>query len=295
MAIDTVVVTGGSGTIGKATLAELNDHGFQTVNCNRGKPSGGPEDAYRTTDLTDPGEVYGSLSAAEPDAVVHLGMLPTPDHHPEHAVFESNAMSSYYVLEAAQTLGVESVVLASSLSAIGAGFESDPLAPAFLPIDESIDLTPSNPYGMGKQTLETVAAGFGRRDRAPRTITSLRFPWVTSREEQWETFVQADRRLQGIGAAGRMHADHNTLFSYLDIDDAARAVRLAVEADFEGHEPVFLSAPDTSCETPTSEVIERRYPGAEIRTDVEGHEALIDTDKAAAVLDWEPRNAWRDL
>jgi nucleoside-diphosphate-sugar epimerase len=295
MAIDTVVVTGGSGTIGRAALAELNDHGFHTVNCNRGKPSGGPEDAYRITDLTDPGAVYGSFAAVDPDAVVHLGMLPTPDHHPEHQVFESNAMSSYYVLEAAQALGVGSVVLASSLSAMGAGFEPDLIDPDFLPIDESIPLEPSNSYGMGKQTLETAAAGFGRRDRAPRTITSLRFPWVTSQEEQWETLVQADRRLEGIEATGRIHGDHNTLFSYLDIDDAARAVRLAVEADFEGHEPIFLSAPDTACETPTSEVVERRYPDAERRIDFEGHEALIDTSEAAAVLDWEPRNSWREL
>jgi len=295
MAIDTVVVTGGSGTIGQAALAELNDHGFFTVNCNRGKPRGGPEDSYRTTDLTDPGEVYGSFSAVDPDAVVHLGMLPTPDHHPEHEVFESNAMSSYYVLEAAQALGVEPVVLASSLSAMGAGFESDLIEPEQLPIDESIGLTPSNPYGMGKQALETVADGFGRRDRPPRTITSLRFPWVTSKADQRETFAEADRRLVGIETSGRMHGDHNTFFSYLDIDDAARAVRLAVEADFEGHEPVFLSAPDTSCETPTGEVAERRYPDAAVRTAFEGHEALIETSKAGELLGWEPRHSWREL
>lgn len=295
MALDTVAVTGGSGTIGQAALAELNDHGYHTVNCNRGKPSGGPEDAYRTTDLTDPGDVYGSFSAVDPDAVVHLGTITTPDHHPEHAVFESNAMGSYHVLEATQSLEIETVVLASSLSAIGAGFESDPLEPESLPIDESVSLTPSNPYGMGKQTLETIADGFGRRDRAPRTITSLRFPWVTVEEDQWETFAQADRRLEGIEAAGGMHAAHNTLFSYLDIDDAARAVRLSVEADFEGHEPIFLSAPDTSCETPTAEVVEQRYPAADVRADFEGHEALIDTSEAAELLGWGPHNSWRDL
>jgi len=265
------------------------------VNCNRGNPSGGPEDSYRTTDLTDPGAVYGSFSAVDPDAVVHLGMVPTPDHHPEHEVFESNAMSSYHVLEAAQALGIESVVLASSLSAMGAGFEPDLIDPDFLPIDESVALTPSNPYGMGKQTLETIAAGFGRRDRGPRTITSLRFPWVTSKTEQRETFVEADRRLEGIEASGRIHGDHNTLFSYLDIDDAARAVRLAVEADFEGHESIFLSAPDTSCETPTSDVVEQRYPDAAVRTAFEGHESLIDTGNADTLLGWQPRNSWREL
>lgn len=293
MAIDTVAVTGGSGTIGRAALADLGDR-YRTVNCNRGKADGGPAHGYRRTDLTDAGDVHGSLAAVDPDAVVHLGTIPTPDHHPGHTVFESNAASTYNVLEAAEALSVETVVLASSLSALGAGFEPDPLAPEFLPIDESHPLAPSTSYGIGKQALETVADGFGRRDRRPASIVSLRFPWVTDGETQRATFVEADRTLEGIEAAGRMHTDHNTLFSYLDLRDAARAVRRAVEADVAGHRPVFLSAPDTTCERPTAGVVDRRYPGAEVRADFEGHGALIDTGRAADLLGWEPRHSWRD-
>jgi len=295
MSTDTVVVTGGSGTIGSAALATLNEHGYRTVNCNRGGPGGGPEDEYRRVDLTDFEDVSAAFSAVEPDAIVHLGMLPTPDHGSGHVVFESNAMSSYHVLEAAQESAIETVVLASSLSAMGAGFETGLITPSYLPVDESVPLEPSNPYGMGKQAIELVADGFGRRDTPPRTITSLRFPWVTDETIQRETFLEADRRLQGIEAAGELHAAHNTLFSYLDIDDAARAIRLAVEADFTGHEPVFLSAPDTACETPTAEVVAERYPDADLRAGVDGHESLIETDKAAELLGWEPRHSWRDL
>ncbi|MCU4718972.1 NAD-dependent epimerase/dehydratase family protein [Halapricum hydrolyticum] len=295
MSVETIVVTGGSGTIGRAALAALNEHGYHTVNCNRGEPEGSPEADYRRVNLTDFDAVSAALSTVDPDAVVHLGMIPTPDHEPGHAVFESNAMSTYHVLDTAQELGVETVVLASSLSAMGAGFEPDLISPPYLPIDESVPLEPSNAYGMGKQALELVADGFGRRDGSPRTITSLRFPWVTDRETQRETFLEADRRLPGIEAAGRMHADHNTLFSYLDIDDAVRAIRLAVEADFTGHESVFLSAPDTSCETPTAEVVAERYPDVDLRAEFAGHESLIETDKAAELLDWVPRHSWRDL
>lgn len=295
MSVETIVVTGGSGTIGRAALAALNEHGYRTVNCNRGEPEHGPEDSYQRTDLTDFEDVSAAFSAVDPDAIVHLGMIPTPDHEPGHVVFESNAMSTYHVLETGQELGVETVVLASSLSAMGAGFEPDLIAPPYLPIDEPVPLEPSNSYGMGKQALELVADGFGRRDAPPTTITSLRFPWVTDETVQRETFLKTDRRLQGIEAAGRMHAAHNTLFSYLDIDDAVRAIRLAVEADFRGHEPVFLSAPDTSCETPTAEIVAERYPDAALRAEFAGHESLIETDKAAELLGWEPRHSWRDL
>lgn len=295
MPTDSVVVTGGSGTIGRAALAELSDRGYHTVNCNRGKPDDGPADRYVQADLTDAGAAYGALAAADPDAVVHLGTVPSPTNHPEHVVFESNAASTYHVLAAAEALDVGTVVLASSLSALGAGFEPDPIAPAFLPLDETHPLTPSTSYGIGKQAMETVGAGFGRRDGPPETVLSLRFPWVTDEAAQRETFVDADRTLAGIDAAGRLHTAHNTLFAYLDIRDAARAVRLAVESDATGHHPLYLAAADTGCETPTAEVVERRYPDAELRAEFEGHDALIDTDRAADLLGWEPRHSWRDL
>jgi nucleoside-diphosphate-sugar epimerase len=291
----TVAVTGGNGTVGRAALAEFGANGYRTANLNRGKPDARVADEYRTTDLTDAGEVYGSLAAAEPDVIVHLGMIPTPERHPEHVVFESNAVSTYTVLSAAQALGVEQVVLASSLSALGAGFEPDPLDPEYLPLDESHPLTPSTAYGIGKRALETVADGFGRRDRPPRTVASLRFPWVTDEATQREAFVEPDRSLEGLRTTGDLRGAHDLLFSYLDLEDAARAVRLAAEAGFEGHEACFLSAADSTAETPTRELVEARYPAAERRGELEGNGALIDTGKAKRLLGWEPRRSWRDL
>ncbi len=35
MASKTVVVTGGSGAIGRVSLVELNNHGYHTLDCNR--------------------------------------------------------------------------------------------------------------------------------------------------------------------------------------------------------------------------------------------------------------------
>lgn len=294
MTTQTVAVTGGSGTIGRAALAELDARGYRTVNCNRGQPETRIADEYRRTDLTDAGEVYGSLAAADPDAVVHLGMIPTPERNPEHVVFESNATSTYHVLEAAQALGVDRVVLASSLSAMGAGFEPDPLDPEFLPVDETHPLRPSTAYGVGKRALEAVADGFGRRDRPPRGVVSLRFPWVVDERTRRESFLDPDRRLSELSDEA-LRTGHDTLFSYLALADAARAVAQAAEADVTGHEPLFLSARDTTCETPTAELVTERYPDADRRSTFEGCEALLDTSAAERLLDWEPRHSWRDL
>lgn len=63
--------------------------------------------------------------------------------------FEGDAMSAYHVLEAAASLGVDTVALASSPSALGAGSEDDPVDVRYLPVDEKHPLTPTNPCGIG--------------------------------------------------------------------------------------------------------------------------------------------------
>jgi nucleoside-diphosphate-sugar epimerase len=82
MSVETVAVTGGNGRIGKAVLNELTGD-YRTANLARGKRREEVSDAYLTTDLTDAGEVYGSLAHGGADAVVHMGTIPTPLGHPE--------------------------------------------------------------------------------------------------------------------------------------------------------------------------------------------------------------------
>ncbi|ODR81006.1 UDP-glucose 4-epimerase [Haladaptatus sp. W1] len=295
---NTVVVTGGNGRVGRGVLAHLNEEGYRTVNLSRGKRDENHSDVYLRTDLVDAGEVYSSLGKSDADAVVHLGMIPTPDETPGYRTYESNVMSSYHVLEAAGALGIETVVLASSFSAIGGGFEPEGITVDYLPLDERHRLTPSNPYGLGKQTAEIAADGFARRvDDRPRTIISLRFPWVVDDSLARETFVEADRTIDGMRNSDRFHTQRNTLFTYVHLSDAVQLVRLAVEASVRGHERVWVSAPDTSAETPTRELIEDVFPDVEIRDSLgdDDYSSLVDTGKAGDLFGWEPEWSWRQL
>ena len=291
----TVAVTGGNGSVGRAVIAHLTDEGFRTVNVNRGKRDESPADAYVQADLTAPGEVYGALAKADADAVVHLGMIPTPERHPGHVVFESNAFSAYAVLEAAEGLGVDTVVLASSLCAIGAGYEPEPRKPPYLPVDEDVPPEPSTSYGVGKLALEVAADGFGRRRKAPSTVVSARFPWVATDGALRERFVESDRSVAGLRDAGLFESTRNSLFSYVHAADAARFVRLAVESDARGHERFFLSAPDTAVDEPTADLVAEHYSDASVRADFEGYDSLIGVEKASARLGWKPERSWRDL
>ncbi|MDQ2073391.1 NAD-dependent epimerase/dehydratase family protein [Haloarcula sp. NS06] len=297
---ESVAVTGGNGRVGQHVLEHLTAQGYRTVNLSRGKREEDHSDAYVRTDLLDAGEVYGALAKSDVDAVVHLGMIPTPDQTPGYRTYESNVMSSYHVLEAAGELGIDTVALASSFSAIGGGFEPDPITVDYLPIDENHRLTPSNPYAMGKQTLEIVADGFARRSAdAPETITSLRFPWVVDDDLARKTFVEADRTLAGLRNSDHFHTQRNTLCGYIHATDAVTLVEAAIEASFAGHQRLWVSAPDTSAETPSAELAAELYPEADYRgpaaDDENLYTALIDTTKAERLLDWEPIWSWRQL
>lgn len=293
MSSDTVAVTGGNGTLGRAVVAHLRERGYRTANLSRHKADEAGADVYSKTDLLDAGEVYGSLARCDPDAIVHLGAVPTPTRTPGHVTFESNVMGSYHVLEAAQGLGVDDVVLASSLCAMGAGYESDRLPVEYLPVDEGHPLRPSNPYGLGKQAVEVTADGVARRDGGP-DVVSLRFPWVTTPADVEETFVDADRSLAGIRETGRFRSIRNSLFSYLHVEDAVRLVEAALTADIAGHERFLASAPDTTADAPTADLVAEAYPEAEVRDGFEGDESLVSSAKAARLLDWAPERSWRD-
>lgn len=291
--MDAVAVTGGNGRIGKAILSELNEHGYRTVNLARGKRREEVSDQYLRTDLTTPGEVYGSLAMAEVDAVIHMGTLPHPRSTPGYVTFESNAMSTYLILEAANALGIDRVCLASSINALGATFQDVPPEVAYLPVDEEHPLTPRDPYAIGKHVIEVIADGLGRTNAPPRHIASLRYPWVATDEELRSRFLSADRSADE--ALRSEPGGRKELFAYLRLTDAARAARNAIEADLDAHEVYWVVAPDSTADPETSDIVERFYPEAERLEELTGHRSLIDTSKAQAELGWSASTSWRDL
>ena len=293
MSLESVAVTGGTGQLGPTVVRHLRDHGYTVTNLSRSGGSAHADHDFRVSAL-DVGDFVATLAAVDADAIVHLGTISTPTHDPGHRVFESNVQSTYVVLEAAESLGIDTVALASSMSAIGGGFEPDPARIDYLPIDESHRATPSNPYGLGKYVAEETAAGFARRDDEPTTIASLRFPWMPSEDDARETFAEADRTLPGLREDGVFHTARNTLFSYLGREDAARLVRRAIEADFEGHEVFWAAAGDTSTTVDSATIAREVYPDAERRTELTGHQSLVSTEKAEQILGWEPEWSWRD-
>lgn len=290
----TVAVTGGNGKIGEKILRNLSKHGYRTVNLARGKRREEISDEYRTTDLLDAGEVYGSLAISDADAVIHMGTIPAPTNHPGFKTYQNNVMSSYHILEASQSLELNSVCLASSINIMGSVYQESPIEVFYLPVDESHPLTPRDPYAMAKHVVEVTADGFGRLDSNPTTISSLRYPWVAHEDELETTFADEPRDLAGLRDAWH-HTTRDVLFSYIHIEDAADLARLAIEADYDGHEAFWAVADDTTAAVNTQTLAEEFYPEAEYQSDFERFEGLIDIGKAKEMLGWEPQRTWRNL
>lgn len=294
MTIDTIAVTGGNGKIGEAILEHLSDHGYETVNVARGKQREDISDRYVTTNLLDAGDTYGALAKYDADAVIHMGTIPNPYSNPDFRVYESNVLSAAHVLEAADGLGMESVCLASSINALGSEHQERQADVRYIPVDEKHPQTPDDSYGIAKHAMEVTAAGFGRRPSCDLTISSLRYPWVTTDAEMREAFIETDRSLDVLSdvhpATGR-----DVLFSYLAMADATSIARKAVEAEFEGYETFWAVAGDTTADPKTMALVEEFYPEAVVRNTPEGHETLFDLSKAETLLGWEPQRTWRDL
>jgi nucleoside-diphosphate-sugar epimerase len=271
-----VLVTGGSGRLGRFAIAELLAHGHEVVNADRRRPAGDFSERFVETDLTDVGQVAGALRGCE--AAIHLGAIPAPNRHADEIVFGNNTRSTFAVLQAAALLGVRRAAIASSVSAYGMAWTPKPFAPRYVPLDEEHPLLPHDPYGLSKEADERTAEMFHRR--TGMSVAALRFHWVAKPEEL---------------AANDPAKPHdpstfaNNLWGYVDARDAGAACRLSIEADDFGFEYFNITAADTLLPEPTEELVRRYLPETEVLAPITGRSSGFTIDKAARLLNWTPQ------
>jgi nucleoside-diphosphate-sugar epimerase len=272
-----VVVTGGSGKAGRAVVADLGEHGYDVLNVDIGA-SLHPDDPTRVADLTDLAQTVESLRGA--DAVVHLAAIPAPNIVSPGETFRINMMSTYNVFSAAEILGMERVVWASSETLIGIPFERE--QPRYAPIDEDHPRIPEFHYALSKLAGEVIAEQFNRWSGIP--YIGLR---ISNIMEEWEYA----ERFPGFWDDAKLRAWN--LWGYVDARDVAQAARLALTAEIGGAEAFLVAASDTCMTRDSVDLMAEVYPDVPVR-DVSGTETLLSIDKARSVLGYEPQHTWRD-
>jgi nucleoside-diphosphate-sugar epimerase len=283
-----VAVTGGSGKLGRAVVAELLEHGYEVHNLDQNPPPAHlrPHSAFTRVDLTDYGQTVEALTAIDDrhhglDAVVHLAAVPGPGVATNAATFANNIACTYNVFAGARQAGIRNVVWASSETVLGLPFETPP---PYIPVDEEYPARPESSYSLAKHLDEQMAAQFVRWD--PRLkIIGLRFSNVMEPHD-YAAFpsFDADPALRKWN-----------LWSYIDARDGAQAVRLALEYPHAGFEVFIIANADTVMARRTSASLAAEvYPGVPVRRELGEHETLLSIEKARRLLGYRPRHSWRD-
>lgn len=277
-----VLVTGGSGGLGRWVVRELVEHGYEVVSADQ-RPPDDPDGAarYVEVDLTSVEAVSNALAGC--GAVVHLAAIPAPGGRPDEVVFGNNVMTTFAALQAAKALGVRKAVVASSTAAVGAAFAPEPFAPLYVPIDEAHPLLPQDPYGLSKEVAERVCAAFSRR--TGMSVLAFRFHFIAQPGE-------AARRAADFDPASEGSA--RELGGYVDVRDAARACRLGLERQGLGFEVFNITAADTLSRIPTLALVRHHYPEVEVRAPLEGTASAWSIAKAGHLLGYAPLYSWRE-
>jgi nucleoside-diphosphate-sugar epimerase len=279
-----VAVTGGSGKLGRAVVAELLAHRYDVVNLDL-VPSEDRRAPFTRVDFTDFGQTVQALSAVDSryerlDGVVHLAAIPGPGIAPNATIVANNVVSTYNVFESARRAGLKNVVWASSETLLGLPFD---IPPPYIPVDEEYPVRPQSAYALGKALDEEMARHFCRWDPALKMI-GLRFSNVMEPGD-YAAFPSYD-----ADPAIRKW----NLWSYIDARDGAQAVRRALEHDATGMDVFIIANADTVMSRSNDELIAENFPGVPLKRPVGPNETLLSIDKARRVLGYEPRHSWRD-
>lgn len=276
-----VVVTGGSGRLGQFVIKELLNHDYDVLSIDR-IPSAVKLCPSWIADLRNSGDLYEAVRGAV--GVVHLGAYQAPNLAPDSETFGNNVTSTYNVVRAAVDMGVNKVVLASSTAAFGFIYAKTLWPPEYLPLDEQHPSKPRDSYGLSKVVGEQIASSFACA-QPDVTLSSLRFPGINF-DLSYESFKE---RWNNPSARA------NGFWTYIDARDAATACRLALEAEFHGHEVFIAAAPTSSMKQPTLDLVtEFLPPGARIKECSDKHWSCVDSTKAAKMLGFTAQHVWQN-
>ena len=280
-----VLVTGGSGKLGRAVVKDLITNGYHVLNVDQTLPKD-PICRSVRVDLTDFGQVAAAILGGIDehkgpfDAVVHLAAIPAPGQFANAHTLKNNVPSSYNVFEACRLAGIKNVVFASSETVLGLPFDNPP---PYVPVDEEYFPRPETAYSLGKLLDETMAAQYCRWDPELKMV-GLRFSNVMDIED-YKAFPNFN---------SDAHLRKWNLWGYIDARDGAQAVRRGIEAEFKGFEPFIIANADTVMSRSNVSLMAEVFPNVPHKGNLSPNGTLLSIDKAKRMLDYNPQNSWRN-
>lgn len=280
---ETVVVTGALGGVGSWVVEELRDE-YEVIAVDLTLPEMTAVDgvSFQAVDLTNHDAIWETVLDCDPTAVVHFGNVPHEENQAGGEVYENNAVSTFHTLEAAGRAGAD-VVWASSETVYGTHWP-EPKLPEYLPVDEEHPTALWNAYETSKLAGEAAAERVSNAFDV--SVASLRPSWVQYPGRYRITSIRETFDFESAGRFGN-------LWSYIDIRDLVSLVRVALNAEFDGHEVFNAFAPDNFLGVETTAAIEAGYGSLPANCELSGEESAYSNAKARDQLDWKPQYSWR--
>ncbi|MBB3426636.1 UDP-glucose 4-epimerase [Rhizobium sp. BK312] len=307
MAGETVLVVGGAGYIGSHTCLDLANKGFKPVvydnfsNGHREFVKWGPAEEG---DIRDRARLDEVLAKHKPAAILHFAALIEVGESVKDPVsfYENNVIGTLTLLSAAQAAGVKAFVFSSTCATYG--------LPQSVPLDESHQQVPINPYGRTKYIVEQALADYDQY-KGLRSVILRYFNAAGADFEgrigEWHTpethaiplaIDAALGRRQGFKVFGSDYdtRDGTCVRDYIHVLDLADAHVRAVEYLLEGGDSVALNL-GTGTGTTVKELLgtietvsNRPFPVEYVgRREGDSTTLVANNDKARDVLGWSPQ------
>ncbi|MBV8733449.1 MAG: NAD-dependent epimerase/dehydratase family protein [Solirubrobacterales bacterium] len=278
-----ILVTGGSGFIGRHVVAELSREGAQirVVDLN---PHPDPTVELVQGDIADPGVLERALDGGT-DAVVHLAAVTSVLRSLEHPglTYTTNVAGTHELLEAARAAGVRALAFASTNAVTG------PMQARA--IVETATLRPLTPYGATKAAAEMLmsdySSSYGLRCVALR-LTNVYGPGMQAKDSIVARLMRAIR----LERTFEIYGDGRQVRDYVHVTDVVGAIKLALTGE-QWQGPMVIGSGDSLSVLDVVEEV-RRVSGAAL--DVRHGPAkpgempavVVDPSRARAA-GWSPR------
>jgi UDP-glucose 4-epimerase len=288
-----ILVTGGSGFIGRKAVDGLLDHGHQVVIMSRNPSTAGednPNLAVARGDIRFFPDVSKIVFEHRIERIVHVAYALTAEGeaNPLLAV-QVNALGASHIYEAARLAGVKRVVVCGSIAAY-----APPELYGDRAVTEEEDLMkPVSIYGATKVLNEFMAGRF--EARYGTEIPSLRISAVygAGRAERgvtaWTSQLVAGAVSQQPVSIG-IRPDQLSNFIYVD-DVAEQLVRLTL-ADTLSHR-IYNSGGSTSTPSDFADIVKKYFPDLQVEFDTNApkwpYPHMVESSRLEKDINFTPR------
>ncbi|MPZ65343.1 MAG: NAD-dependent epimerase/dehydratase family protein [Pseudonocardiaceae bacterium] len=221
-----VVVTGGTGFVGRAVVSAFRARGHDVTVVDR---QSHPDPAVRSVvgELTDPDTLDTGLDGGDVAGVIHLAAITSVLRSMEQPAqtYQANVVVTQELLEGCRCRGIDCVVMASTNAVVGnVGHRR---------VDETVPLAPLTPYGATKAACEMLLSGYagayGMATCALR-FTNIYGPGM----EHKDSLVPRMMRAALSGDTISIYGDGLQQRDLVHVDDVVTAVLAAWQRRFTG-------------------------------------------------------------